>query len=63
MTVYAPRGYSPETVLTIEQLAEWLQVSVRTVERYDIPFFFIGPRQKRFLGEDVLNFLRQRKSA
>lgn len=58
-----PKAYPPETVLNIDQVAEWLQVSVRTVERLDIPFIFLGIRQKRYLGKDVLKFLEQRKSA
>jgi hypothetical protein len=50
-------------VLTTEQVAEWLQVSVRFVERLDIPPVFLGTRTKRFLGKDVLAYLDTRKIA
>lgn len=56
-------AHPPEAVLEIQDVADWLHVSTRTVERYDIPYFFIGRRQKRYLGEDVLRFIRTRREA
>lgn len=56
-------AHAPEAILDIEQVAEWLQVSVRTVERLDIPPVFLGTRTKRFLGRDVLNYMEQRKAS
>lgn len=54
----------PETaVLNIKQVAQWLQVSVRAVERMDIPSVFLGTRTKRYLGKDVLAYLEKRKAA
>jgi hypothetical protein len=50
----------PETrILTPEQLAEWLQVSERQVERMDaIPYFLAGgKRSKRYLVRTVLAWL------
>lgn len=61
--VLPPVSPGPTSVLNIHQVAAWLQVSTRTVERYDIPYFFIGRRQKRYLGEDVLRFIKTRRAA
>lgn len=58
-----PISYPPETVLNIKQVAEWLQVSVRTVERLDIPFTLLGRRTKRYVAADVLAFLEAGKVA
>lgn len=52
-----PIAYPLEAVLNIKQVAEWLQVSVRTVERLDIPFTLLGRRTKRYVAADVLAFL------
>lgn len=54
----------PETaVLDIHQVADWLQVSVRTVERLDIPCTFLGHRTKRYLGKDVIEYMNRRKAS
>lgn len=58
-----PISYPPEAVLNIRQVAEWLQVSVRTVERLDIPFFLLGKRTKRYLAAHVLAFIDSMKVA
>jgi hypothetical protein len=52
--------YGPEAVLTIEQVAQWLQVSKRQAERLHIPCFYLGTRTRRYLGETVLAFLRKK---
>lgn len=56
-------AHEPEAVLDIGQVAEWLQVSTRTVERLDIPSVFLGTRTKRYIGRDVLAYLEQRKAS
>lgn len=57
------KAHPPEAVLNIEQVADWLQVSTRTVERLDIPHTFLGTRTKRYLGKDVLKYLELRKAS
>jgi hypothetical protein len=52
-----PKGYSPETVLTIEQVAEWLQVSKRSAEDLHIPCFYLGTRTRRYLAKHVLEYI------
>lgn len=54
-------AYSRDTVLNIEQVAAGLQVSARTVERLDIPFFLLGPRRKRYIWGEVLDFCKRRQ--
>lgn len=56
-------AHPPEAILNIEQVADWLGVSVRTVERLDIPPVFLGTRTKRYLGKDVLKYMEQRRAS
>lgn len=56
-------AHAPEAILTIEEVAQWLQVSVRTVERLDIPSVSLGHRTKRYLGKDVLKYMELRKAS
>ena len=49
--------YSPGTILSIEHVAAWLGVGVRTVEQMDIPCAMIGPRTKRYLAVHVFEYL------
>lgn len=51
-------------VLTPAQLATWLQVSERQIERWDgVPWFYVGgSRSKRVLVRDVLRWLEDRRS-
>jgi hypothetical protein len=47
-----------DTLLTIDQLAERLNVSVRTVERQPFPCIYLGARTKRYIWDDVLEYMR-----
>jgi hypothetical protein len=53
----------PETaVLTPPQLAAWLQVSERQLERIDgIPWVTFGKRSRRALVRSVLTWMQSRK--
>ncbi len=53
---------SEEEVLTVEQVAEWLHVSTRTIERLQIPHAKLG-RARRYLRADVLAYLNEKKTA
>jgi len=53
-------AYPPGTILSIEHVAVWLGVGVRTVEQMDIPCIMIGPRTKRFLSDDVIAYLARK---
>ncbi len=52
----APVSYPPETVLTVEQLADWLQLSVRKVETLPIRSWYVGNR-RRYLAAHVLEWI------
>jgi hypothetical protein len=52
-----PKAYAPETVLTLEEVAEWLIVSPRTVERLPIKRVAVGERTRRYLAKHVLEYL------
>ena len=54
------RAYPSEAVLTIEQVAEWLQMSVRSVERLDLPCVYLGTRTRRFLAKHIVEYLERR---
>jgi hypothetical protein len=51
------RAYPPEAVLTIEQVAAWLQISKRTAEKLHIPCLYLGTRTRRYVARDVLKYL------
>lgn len=53
-------AYPAEAVLTIEQVAEWLQVSKRQAERLHIPCLYLGTRSRRYLGKTVLEYLEKK---
>ena len=52
------RSHAPEAVLNLYQLAEWLQVSYRTVEGMPIRSFWLGNR-RRYLAKHVLEFMEE----
>ena len=54
------KAYPPETILTPEQVADWLQVSKRTLQRLSMPSITIGHRTVRYLAKDVIDYLERR---
>ena len=64
MTDITPLTYPPGTILTTEQVALWLQCSVRTVEAMALPKLRgLGPRLVRYEASQVLDFLREGRAA
>ena len=55
-----PITYPREALLTIEEMAAVLRVSVRTVERMDLPTVYCGPKNRRYLYGQVIDILRER---
>ncbi len=53
-----PVSYTPETILTVDQVADWLQLSVRKVEQLPIKSGYLGNR-RRYLAKHVLEYLEQ----
>ena len=63
MTVTAEldqRAYPPEAILTADQLAAWLQVSVSQVHRLNLPAVRVGKSRYRYIAGQVLEELRRR---
>lgn len=55
-----PIGFSPETVMTREQVASALGVCEKTVERSSIPVTYsLGERSPRYIWTDVVEWLRK----
>lgn len=54
----SPRSYAPETILTVEQVADWLQLSVRTVEKMGVRSFTVGNR-RRYLAAHILDWINK----
>lgn len=52
--------YSRDAILRIEEVAAGLLVSVRTVERMDLPTIYLAGRTKRFLWGQILDTLSER---
>jgi hypothetical protein len=52
-----PIGYSPETVLTIEDVSEWLGISKRSAEKLNLKCFYLGKRTRRYLAKHVLEYI------
>ena len=59
-TVREPIVYSRDAIVSIAQVAAGLGVSVRTVERMDLPTIYIAGRTKRFLWGQILDVLAER---
>ena len=44
-------------VLTREQVAEWLQVRPRQLDRMGVPYLDLGHKKKRYFAKDVQAWL------
>ncbi len=55
---------APDAILTRAEVAEWLKVQPRQVERLGVPCLELGRKTKRYLVRDVLAWLEaQRRRA
>lgn len=52
-----PIGYTPETVLTTEEVAAWLDVHPKTVRGLAIKTVRIGHSTVRYLAKHVLEYM------
>jgi hypothetical protein len=52
-----------DDVLTRDQVAAWLQVKPRQVERLGVPCLRLGSKTLRYLRRDVLKWLEQQRRA
>ena len=58
-----PVSFPPEAILDINDVARWLQVSTRMVERLAIPPVYLGDRTRRYLAATVWEYLKKREAA
>ena len=57
-----PEPLGPFTVLTRPQLAAWLKVSERTLDRLQPPALALSDGVRRYLLSDVLTWLQSRRN-
>ena len=48
---------APDAILTRDEVAAWLKLRPRQVERLGVPCLDLGRKTKRYLGRDVLEWL------
>ena len=53
--------YSPGDILTTNEVAEWLKVKHRQVQRLRIPCIDLGLKTKRYLAQDVMAWLDSKR--
>lgn len=53
----------PDAILTRDEVAAWLKVKPRQVERLGVPFLDLGRKTKRYSARDVVAWLEQRRAA
>ncbi len=53
-----PGAPEPEAILTRAEVAAWLKIEPRQVDRLGVPVLNLGRKTKRYLRSDVLAWLR-----
>lgn len=59
----SPAPDRPDAILTRDQVAAWLQIKPRQVERLGVPCVRLGARTLRYVRADVLRWLERQKGA
>ena len=66
----SPRGWAlvtplplPDVIMTRAEVAAWLKVKPRQVERLGVPVLDLGRKTKRYLAQDVQAWLEKRRAA
>lgn len=54
---------APDAILTRDEVATWLKIKPREVERHGIPCLNLGHKTKRYLVRDVLEWLETKRHA
>ena len=58
-----PADLAPETILTRGEVADWLKVKPRQVERMGVPCLDLGRKTKRYMVADVRAWLEEQRVA
>ena len=56
-----PLPPAPDAVLTRDEVAAWLKLRPRQIERLGVPCIDLGRKTKRYLGQDVLAWLEAKR--
>lgn len=56
-----PVPVTDSTVMTREQVATWLQVAPRQIERMGVPVLRLGAKTVRYMRSDVLRWLEAQR--
>jgi hypothetical protein len=51
----------PDTILTRDEVAKWLKLNPRQIERLGVPCMDLGRKTKRYLVGDVMAWLQQHR--
>lgn len=54
---------APDAILTAADVAAWLKITPRQVQRLGVPCVRLGPRTPRYLARDVLAWLEAQRQA
>jgi len=52
---------APDAILTRDEVADWLKVKPRQVERLGVPTLDLGRKTKRYLVKDVRDWLEKQR--
>ena len=52
---------APDAILTRDEVAAWLKIRPRQVERMGVPCLDLGRKTKRYRAGDVLEYLEERR--
>jgi hypothetical protein len=61
LALVVPAMPDPDAILTCQQVADWLQISPRQVQRLGIPYFDLGPKNRRYRARDVMAYLETKR--
>lgn len=53
---------SSDSILTRDEVAAWLKVKPRQIERLGVPVLALGRRTRRYLARDVLTWIESLRS-
>jgi len=52
---------TPDAILTAREVAAWLKITPRQVQRLGIPCIDLGRKTKRYLARDVSEYLEAKR--
>jgi hypothetical protein len=52
---------APDAILTAQEVAAWLKITPRQVQRLGVPCIDLGRKTKRYLAKDVSEYLEARR--